>query len=77
MQLEDNTYTSQAEIDALSIWDKMKVFRVTNKHRKKCCIVSLEDRIEDLQKLNISVQSTIIEARIQHWQEVLNYIKKR
>lgn len=56
---------------AQEIYDRMKGFRITNKHRKKCALVCVDEMIKELEALYIIIQGDNV--RCKHTDKLLAY----
>lgn len=69
------------EQKAQEIYDKMKGFRITNKHRKKCALVCVNEIIESL-KITIGhcelrfVDRNEVQNDFDYWEDVLESLEK-
>lgn len=53
------------EEKAKEIYDKMKGFRVTNKHRKKCALVAVDEVLRNANEMSLSLMDYYNEVRIE------------
>jgi hypothetical protein len=59
---------------AYEIWDKMKGFRVTNAHRKKCCIVAIDLILQETPKMSVNGEP---DPQLEWWQGVKKIIQDK
>lgn len=66
---------------AKEIYDKMKGFRVTNKHRKKCTLVAIDEVIEGLGNTTGHLTLKLLDrqelqSEKEHWEQVRREAEK-